>query len=116
MSDNVLVIPATFMVGQDFSAHLPLSDGSMKPLRDCSVEEVQQAVVEMRAVAEGSRNRLHTAYEEHTQDLEILAQVSAYAARDEQWAALREDEPVQEILWSMEREPDSDAASEKVTS
>ena len=104
MSDNVLVIPATFMVGREFPPHLPLADGSMKALAGCSIDEVRQAVEEVRAVAAGSRGRLHNSYEEHIQDLEVLAQISAYAARYEEWAGLRKDEQVPEVLWSVGRE------------
>jgi hypothetical protein len=104
MSDNVLVIPATFMVGREFPAYLPLADGSMKAVAECSIDEVKQAVEEVRAVATGSRGRLRNAYDEHVQDLEVLAQVSAYVAKYEQWVALRENGQVPEVLWTVARE------------
>ena len=46
--DKALVIPATFVVGEAFPANLPLADGSLKPIADCSKEEVKQAVDELR--------------------------------------------------------------------
>ncbi len=104
MSDNVLVIPATFMVGRDFPANLPLSDGSMKPIDECSAEEVQQAVEEVRAVVLGSRDRLRRAYDEHVEDLEVLAQLSAYANKYAQWSGVRTGEPVPEVLWGLSEE------------
>ncbi|HSG64681.1 MAG TPA: hypothetical protein VLD39_06760, partial [Gammaproteobacteria bacterium] len=69
--EKVLVIPATFVVGDSFPANLPLADGSVKPIAECSREEVHQAVAELKAVVDGSRSRLRKAYEEHLQDLEI---------------------------------------------
>ena len=103
MSDNVLVIPATFMVGRDFPANLPLADGSMKPIGECSKENVRQAVEEVRALADGSRVRLRKAYDEHVEDAELLAQLSAYLSKYEEWAEIREGGSVKEIIWSAER-------------
>jgi hypothetical protein len=104
MSENVLVIPATFMVGNEFPANLPLADGSMKPIAECTVEEVRQAVGEIRAVARASRERLRRAYEEHVQDLELLAQISAYEHRYDEWAGIRTGSRTSELLWSLPRE------------
>jgi len=106
MSKNVLVIPATFMVGSSFPANLPLVDGSMKPIGDCSKEEVRQAVEEVTALADGSRSRLRKAYEEYVQDLEVLAQLSAYLDRYDEWDAVREGQGVSEIIWSVEHGTD----------
>ncbi len=103
MSDNVLVIPATFIVGKEFPANLPLLDGSMKPISACTEEEVRQAVTEVRSMAESSRERLHRAYEEHVQDLEVLAQLSAYEQKFAVWEGVRSDGEVAEVLWSLDR-------------
>lgn len=107
--DNALVIPATFVVGEAFPANLPLADGSLKPIADCSQQEVQQAVDELRAVVKGSRRRLHKAYEEHLEDLEVYAQLSAYLDRYDEWAGIREDGSVRPTIWSVditEKNPD----------
>ena len=101
-SDNVLVIPATFMVGRSFPANLPLSDGSVKPIPECSKSEVEQAVEEIRAMADASKNRLHQAYDEHVEVLEMLAQVSAYRERYDDWGGVREGEGVREVIWSVD--------------
>jgi len=100
--DNALVIPATFVVGEAFPANLPLADGSLKPIADCSQQEVQQAVDELRAVVKGSRRRLQKAYEEHLEDLEVYAQLSAYLDRYDEWAGLREDGSVRPTIWSVD--------------
>ena len=100
--DKALVIPANFVVGEAFPANLPLADGSLKPIADCSKEEVRQAVDELRAVVEGSRRRLHKAYEEHLEDLEIYAQLSAYLGRYDEWAGVREDGSVSPTIWSVD--------------
>ena len=102
-SDNVLVIPATFMVGRSFPANLPLADGSVKPIAECSKGEVQQAVEEIRALADASRIRLRKAYDEHVEDLKMLAQVSAYLERFDDWAGVREGEGVREVIWSVDK-------------
>jgi len=102
MADNVLVIPATLKVGKNFPPYLPLADGAIKPVAECSKEEVAQAVEECRVVAATSRQRLEAAYQDHLKDVELLAQVSAYLARFEQWNAIREGEEVSEILWQVE--------------
>ena len=99
MTDNALVIPVTFKVGAEFPPYLPLAGGGMKPLAECSRDDVEQAVTELRAVARASRERLELAYVEHVRDVEMLAQVSAYLAKYEQWAAVREGGRVRETLW-----------------
>ena len=101
-SDNVLVIPATFMVGRSFPANLPLADGSVKPITQCSKADVEQAVVEIGAMAEASRNRLRQTYEEHLEVLEMLAQVSAYLDRYDHWEGVRRGEGVREVIWSVD--------------
>lgn len=100
--DKALVIPATFVVGEAFPANLPLADGSLKPIGECSKQEVQQAVEELRAVVKGSRRRLHKAYEEHLEDLEVYAQLSAYLDRYDNWAGVREDGEVRPTIWSVD--------------
>ena len=100
--DKALVIPATFVVGEAFPANLPLADGSLKPINECSRQEVQQAVEEFRAVVEGSRRRLHKAYDEHLEDLEVYAQLSAYLDRYDEWAGVREDGNVRPTIWSVD--------------
>jgi hypothetical protein len=100
--DKALVIPATFVVGEAFPANLPLADGSLKPIADCSQEEVKQAVDEIRAVVEGSQRRLRRAYEEHLEDLEIYAQLAAYLDRYDEWAGIREDGRVRPTIWSVD--------------
>jgi len=102
-SDNVLVIPATFMVGRSFPANLPLADGSVKPIAECSKAEVQQAVAEIKALADTSRNRLRKAYDEHVEDLEMFAQISAYLERYEDWEGVREGEGVRDVIWSVDQ-------------
>ena len=101
MSDNVLVIPATFIVGKEFPVNLPLANGSMKPIGECTQKEVGQAVVEVRAMATSSRERLRRAYREHVQDLEVLAQLSAYEQSYPAWEGVRSDGRVAEVLWSL---------------
>ena len=102
-SDNVLVIPATFMVGRSFPANLPLADGSVKPITQCSKSEVEQAVEEIRAMVDASRSRLGHAYDEHVEVLEMLAQVSAYLARYDNWDGVREGVGVREVIWSVDK-------------
>ncbi len=102
MADNALVIPATFKVGAEFPPYLPLPGGEMKATNDCSREEVAAAVEELKSVARGSRDRLQHAYEEHVQDVEMLARVAAYLARFEQWENVRHGGAVREILWHVE--------------
>lgn len=101
-ADNVLVIPATSTVGSEFPPYLPLADGSLKPIGECTREEVAQAITEFRALATQSRTRLQQAYEAHVRDLHALAQVSAYLAKYEQWRAVREGGTVRELLWNIE--------------
>lgn len=102
MSNNVLVIPATVTVGRDFPELLPLANGDLKPATDCSRDEVKQAVAECRLMTQASRQRLETVYQEHLRDLELLAQVSAYFERYDDWAAIREGREVNELLWQIE--------------
>ena len=109
--EKVLVIPATFVVGETFPANLPLSDGSVKPIAECSREEVQQAVDEIKAVVDGSRARLHKAYEEHIQDLEVYAQLSAYLDRYEEWTGVRGDGVIRQTIWSVDTTRRGDADS-----
>jgi hypothetical protein len=104
MPDNVLVIPSTIVVGREFPPYLPLADGSLKPTAECTREEVQQAVNECRAVAESSRRALEDAYRAHLNDVEQLAQVSAYLARYEQWSAVRHGGTVAETMWNIDDE------------
>jgi len=101
-SDKVLVIPATFVVGESFPANLPLADGSVKPIAECSESEVRQAVEEVKVLAEASRTRLSKAYEEHVEDLEMFAQLSAYLDRFEDWRGVRRGESVGEVIWSVD--------------
>jgi hypothetical protein len=53
-------------------------------------------------VAQTSRERLEAAYRDHLKDVELLAQVSAYFARYEQWAGIRDGGEVNELLWEVE--------------
>jgi len=98
--DKVLVIPATFVVGEAFPANLPLADGSVKPISDCSKQDVREAVEELRAVVDGSRLRLQKAYDEHLEDLEVFAQLSAYLDRYDDWVGLRDGTGVKQTIWS----------------
>jgi hypothetical protein len=102
MSDNVLVIPATIRVGREFPELLPLANGDLKAVADCTRTEVGEAVAECRSMTQASRERLETAYREHLKDLELLAQVSAYFERFDEWSAIREGRPVREMLWQVE--------------
>jgi hypothetical protein len=104
MADNVLVIPATVKVGMDFPQYLPLPDGNLKATAECSREDVEQARAEVRLLAEASRARLEQAYEEHLRDIELLAQLSAYLEKFEQWEAIRSGGEVRELLWQVELE------------
>lgn len=100
--EKVLVIPATFVVGGSFPANLPLEDGSVKPIAECTKEDVRQAVEELRAVVEGSRARLQRAYDEHLEDLEVLAQLSAYFDRYDDWFGVRDGSPVKQTIWAVD--------------
>jgi hypothetical protein len=102
MSDNVLVIPATVKVGTGFPPYLPLADGNLKESADCSREEVREAVEECRNLAQASRARLEDAYQEHLKDIELLAQVSAYLKKFDQWDAVRDGDEPNELLWQVE--------------
>jgi len=104
MADNVFVIPSTMKVGKEFPPYLPLANGSLKPTAECAKQEVAEAVQECRLVAETSRARLEQAYMDHLNDVQQLAQVSAYLDRYEQWAAVREGGEVRELLWHIESE------------
>lgn len=110
--EKVLVIPATFVVGESFPANLPLADGSVKPLADCSKDDVREAVAELRAVVDGSRNRLQRAYEEHLEDLEVYAQLSAYLDRYNDWAGLRDGTAVKQTIWSVDTSKDDTEPAE----
>ncbi len=103
MADNVLVIPATIRVGRDFPDYLPLANGDLKPTPECSKSDVEEAVRECRDLARSSRLRLEQAYQEHLRDIELLAQVSAYRDKFDQWSALREGGEPKEALWEVER-------------
>lgn len=102
MSDNVFVIPATIRVGNGFPPYLPLADGSLKPIAECSNREVVEAIEECRNAARASRARLEQAYAEHVKDLEMLAHMSAYSERFEQWSAIRDGGAVREMLWHVD--------------
>jgi hypothetical protein len=102
MADNVLVIPATIKVGTDFPPYLPLADGNLKPSAECTRDEVREAVAECRTLADASRARLEAAYREHVKDVELLAQVSAYLEKFDQWSAVREGAEPRELLWQVE--------------
>lgn len=102
MSDNVLVIPATVKVGPEFPQLLPLANGDLKPAAECTRAEVGEAVAECRSMSRASRERLEQAYREHVRDIELLAQVSAYYDRFDQWDAIREGRRLREILWQVE--------------
>ena len=103
MADNVLVIPATIMVGKDFPTYLPLANGDLKATAVCSREQVAEAVNECREVVQASRRRLEQAYQEHLADIELLAQVSAYLKKFDQWEAVRAGEDPDEVIWEVER-------------
>ena len=102
MTSNVFVIPATVTVGRNFPELLPLANGDLKPIAECSRAEVAEAVAECRSISKASRIRLQSAYDEHLKDLELLAQVSAYLERYDEWAAVREGGTVKEQLWQVE--------------
>jgi hypothetical protein len=102
MSNNVFVIPATVKVGRDFPDLLPLANGDLKPVTACSRAEVNEAVAECRSMTQASRQRLEAVYQEHLRDLELLAQVSAYYERFDEWVAIREGREVKELLWQTE--------------
>lgn len=100
--EKAFIIPATFVVGDDFPANLPLADGSVKPIAECSKDEVGQAVEELKAVVKGSRLRLRRAYEDHVKDLETYAQLSAYLDRYEEWTGVRGTGVVRQTIWSVD--------------
>jgi hypothetical protein len=102
MADNVLVIPATVKVGRDFPQYLPLPNGDLKATPECSRADVEQARAEVRLLAEASRARLEQAYQEHLRDIELLAQLSAYLQKFDQWEAIRRGGEVRELLWQVE--------------
>ena len=102
MADNVFVIPATLRVGRHFPPYLPLADGSLKPIAECTRAEVAEAVDECREVAATSRARLENADREHIGDLEALAHLAAYLDRFERWPEVREGGPVREMLWRVD--------------
>ena len=102
MADNVFVIPATIRVGRDFPPYLPVANGDLKPTPECTREDIAEAVSECREMASSSRLRLEQAYQEHLRDVEMLAQVSAYLDKFEQWSSLREGGEPKELLWEVE--------------
>lgn len=106
MADSVLVIPATISVGTDFPTYLPLPNGDLKPSAECTREEVGQAVTECMALAKASRERLQQAYEEHLRDIEMLAQVSAYHSKYDQWETIRQGGEPRVLLWEVPTEAD----------
>ena len=110
--EKVLVIPATFVVGESFPANLPLADGSLKPLATCSKGDVREAVEELRTVIDGSRYRLQRAYEEHLEDLEVFAQLSAYLDRYDEWLGVRDGTPVKQTIWSVHTAKDDSEPAE----
>ena len=105
MADNVLVIPATVKVGTDFPPYLPLADGNLKASAECTREEVREAVAECRALVQASRERLEAAYDEHISDVKLLAQVSAYLDRFDQWESVRQGKEPRELLWQVNSDP-----------
>jgi hypothetical protein len=102
VADKAFVIPATFRVGSELPPYLPVADGGLKPTNECTQSDVATAIEELRSAARTSRERLETAYAEHVRDIEVLAQVTAYLARFEQWDALRHGGKVREILWHVD--------------
>jgi hypothetical protein len=102
VADKAFVIPATFRVGSELPPYLPVADGGLKPTNECTQSDVATAVEELKSAARTSRERLETAYAEHVRDVEVLAQVTAYLARFEQWDALRRGGKVREILWHVD--------------
>ncbi len=102
MADKAFVIPATFRVGSELPPYLPVAHGGLKPAHECTRDDVASAIEELKDAARASRERLETAYAEHVRDVEVLAQVTAYLARFEQWAALRQGGKVREILWHID--------------
>jgi hypothetical protein len=101
MAESVLVIPATISVGRNFPPYLPLPNGDLKPSAECTREEVAQSVEECTALAKASRERLQQAYEEHVRDIELLAQVSAYNDKYDQWDSIRQGGEPKVLLWSV---------------
>jgi hypothetical protein len=45
---------------------------------------------------------LHKAYDEHVQDLEIFAQLSAYLQKYDQWSGVRDNGEVKQTIWSVD--------------
>ena len=102
MSDNALIIPSTLRVGGDMPQFMPLADGSLKPVTECSREEVADAVAELRSLARDSRARLQQVYEEHLRDIQTLAQASAYLAHFDAWSTVREGGQIRDFLWHLD--------------
>lgn len=102
MADNVFVIPATIRVGGNFPPYLPLADGSLKPIAECTQADVAEAIEECRGAARASRARLEQAYAEHLEDLSMRAHMAAYLERFEQWSAVRDGGTVREMLWHVD--------------
>ncbi len=102
MADKVLVIPATVTVGRGLPAYLPLANGDLKELRQCTRADIEEAVGVLRELARTSRERLEAAYQDHLRDVESLAQAAAYCAKFDQWKEIREGGVPREILWEVE--------------
>jgi hypothetical protein len=102
MADNVFVIPATIRVGSEFPPYLPLANGDLKPTPECTKQDVGEAVAECRQVAAASRARLETAYAEHLKDIELLAHVSAYFEKYDEWDAIRHGGRLKQLLWQVD--------------
>ena len=102
MPDKVLVIPATVTVGRGLPGYLPLANGDLKELRQCTRADVEEAVGVLRDLARTSRERLEASYQDHLRDVESLAQVAAYCTKFDQWKEIREGGAPREILWEVE--------------
>ena len=63
------------------------------------------AVAECRALVQASRERLEAAYDEHISDVKLLAQVSAYLDRFDQWESVRQGKEPRELLWQVNSDP-----------
>jgi hypothetical protein len=109
MADNVFVIPATIRIGKEFPPYLPVADGALKATAECTRTDVEQAVAECRQVAQASRARLEAAYQEHLKDIELLAQVSAYLEKYDQWDAVRRGGEAKELLWQVDLQAQDEA-------
>ena len=77
-------------------------DGRRRNAYRIALGEVREAVAECRDMTRASRQRLEAVYQEHLKDLELLAQVSAYYERFDEWSPIREGRGVKELLWQVE--------------